>query len=115
MGEKKDEIYLMHIQDAILKIEKYTKDCNYENFSENSLIQDGVIRQLQIISEATKLITEEKRKEYTDIPWKDISGMRDKLIHSYFGVDLEAVWVVVKQDLPILKENISILFNNMKY
>jgi len=109
MGEKEDKVYLKHIEEAILKIERYTKDCEFKDFIENSLVQDGVIRQLQIIGEATKLITDEKRKKYPDIPWKDIAGMRDKLVHAYFGVDLEAVWIAVEQEMPILKESIILL------
>ena len=67
---------------------------------------------MQIIGEATKLISEEKRKDSTNIPWKDIAEMRDKLIHAYLSVDLEAVWVVVEQNIQIIKENITLLLKN---
>jgi uncharacterized protein with HEPN domain len=66
----------------------------YKDFTKNHIIQDGVIRQLEIIGEATKRLSKETKEKYPDIPWKDIAGMRDKLIHDYFGVDIDAVWVL---------------------
>jgi len=84
MMKKDDTVYLRHILDAILKIEEYSKRVNYESFIEDTLIQDGVIRQLEIIGEATKRLSSALRGKYADLPWKDIAGMRDKLIHDYF-------------------------------
>lgn len=75
----------------------------YEDFLGNKLKQDGIIRELEIIGEASKQLSLEFKEKYPDIPWKDIAGMRDKLIHEYFGVDLNAVWETVEDDLPILK------------
>lgn len=107
MIEKDDSIYLQHILDAILRIEEYTREINYENFTQNTLIQDGVIRQIEIIGEATKNLSDAFRSKYSYIPWKDIAGMRDKLIHEYFGVDIDAVWDTVKKDVPSLKLEIE--------
>lgn len=67
-------------------------------------MQDAVIRQIEIIGEASKQISPELKKKHSDVPWKDISGMRDKLIHSYLGVDVESVWATVEKDLPKLKQ-----------
>lgn len=103
---KDDTVYLKHILDAIQKIEEYTKDIAYEEFTRNNLIQDAVIREIEIIGEAAKALSGEF-KTNSDIPWKKIAGMRDKLIHHYFGVDLNAVWKVVKQDLPVLKNGVE--------
>lgn len=100
---KGDEAYLKHILEAITKIERYTKSVTHKKFMTNSLIQDGVVRQIEIIGEATKRLSNKIKEEYTNLRWKDIAGMRDKLIHGYFGVDLEAVWKTVKNDIPSLK------------
>ena len=74
---------------------------------DNHLIQDGAIRQIDINGEATKRLSRETREKYTHIHWKDVAGMRDKLIHDYFGVDLDAVWDTVEKDIPLLKREIK--------
>ncbi len=99
-----DLVYIRHIYDAILKIEEYTVTINYEDFVKQTLIQDGVIRQIEIIGEASKKLSAEFKKEYPNIPWKDIAGMRDKLIHDYFGVDVGVIWDTIERDIPLLKE-----------
>ncbi|MGB9895177.1 MAG: DUF86 domain-containing protein [Thermoproteota archaeon] len=113
--KKDDLVYLNHILDAISKIEVYTRDITYEQFMSNSLIQDGVVRQLEIIGEATKRLSNNIKEKYPEIPWKDIAGMRDKLIHEYFGVDLDAVWDTIKKDIPDLKTKLqTIMEKNTK-
>jgi uncharacterized protein with HEPN domain len=105
--KKDDTVFLRHILDAINWIEEYTRDMDYEGFRSAHLVQDGVIRQLEIIGEATRNLSKEFRDNYADIPWKDIAGMRDKLIHQYFGVDIAAVWDTVKADIPDLKGGVT--------
>ena len=97
--------------DAIRRIEEYTQGIEEEEFYRNYLVQYGVIRQLEIIGEATKKISKETRDKHTHIPWNDIAGMRDKLIHDYFGVDIEQVWLTAKNDIPILQTEIKETLN----
>ena len=77
--------------------------------SEKKLLQDGVIRQLEIIGEAARHISGELRAKYADVPWQDIIGMRNKLIHDYLGVDIELVWITASEDLPALRERIQVM------
>lgn len=76
-------------------------------FLNDELLQDAVIRNLEIIGEATKQINQEFRAKHPDIPWKKIAGLRDKLIHDYIGVDIDAVWVVVERDIPELENKLK--------
>ena len=94
------------ILDAINKIQEYIKGMDYEGFRVSNLVQDGVIRQLEIIGEAAKNLSQDFREKHPYIPWKDMAGMRDKLIHQYFGVDIAGVWDTAEQDIPTLKSNL---------
>lgn len=101
-----DLLYLRHIQDAIEKIERYVA-VGKEVFQAQSHWQHAVIRQLEIIGEATKRLSEDVRTEYSAVPWRRISGLRDILIHDYMGVDLDAVWEITQKDVPGLKQSIG--------
>ena len=78
-----------------------------ETFLEQSHWQDAIIRQLEIVGEATKRLSEEMRSEYVAVPWRRIAGLRDVLVHDYMGVDLNAVWEITQKDIPGLKQSIS--------
>jgi uncharacterized protein with HEPN domain len=73
-----------------------------KEFKTNEMVQDAIIRNIEIIGEASKKISKDTKQTYYEIPWKEISGMRDKLIHDYLGVDVEVVWKTIKEDIPTL-------------
>lgn len=106
---KDDFIYIDHILDSIEKIEKYTENLTVHDFVENELVQDGVIRNFEIIGEATKRLSQNFRDNYSKIPWKQIAGMRDILIHDYLGIDIYAVWDTIETNLPQLKRQLLLI------
>lgn len=112
--KKSDSVYLSHILNSIERIEEYTEGMEIDDFLSRSLVQDGTIRQIEIIGEATKNLSKNLREKYSNIPWSDIAGMRDRLIHHYFGVDLKAVWSTVKADIPALKSEILVILDDLK-
>ena len=104
---KDSKYFLLHILECIERIKEYTFGFNQEDFLTNKLVQDAVIRNFEIIGEATKKLDTEFREQNPSIEWKRIAGMRDKLIHDYLGVDLFAVWRVIEIDLPDLELKIN--------
>ncbi len=102
--KRDDTLYLRHILDAITTVQEYLNGVSEDQFNRTRLLQDGVIRQIEIIGEAVRHLSKEVRKTYGEVPWQDIAGMRDKLIHDYFGVDIEKVWLTAQRDLPAFEE-----------
>lgn len=111
---KKDiRIFLEHILESINLIDEYTKGKKEKEFLNSKQLQDAVIRRIEIIGEAIKNIPEDIKEKFKDIPWRNIIGMRDLLIHQYFGVDLDLTWRVIKENIPELKKQILLVKENL--
>ena len=102
--KKDDCVYLHHIIDAFLQIEHYTDGVTYEEFLSNRLLQDGVIRQLEVMGEAARNLSEDLRNEYPIIPWRQMISLRNRMIHAYFNVNLQIIWEIIQGDIPNLKQ-----------
>ncbi|MDD4652060.1 MAG: DUF86 domain-containing protein [Methanothrix sp.] len=101
--KKDDSVYLRHIMDAFMQIEHYTDGVSHEEFMKDNLIQDGVIRQLEVMGEAARNLSDDLRGDYPHIPWRQMIGLRNRMIHAYFNVNLEIIWEIVQGDIPNLK------------
>ncbi|MCA9966855.1 MAG: DUF86 domain-containing protein [Anaerolineales bacterium] len=109
--KKDDRVFLLHIWDAILQIEQYVDHVGATKFLQTRLLQDGVVRQLEIIEEASRNLTDTIRLQYPDVPWQQIIGLRNRIAHAYFLVNYELVWEIVQNNLPNLKAQIGEILN----
>lgn len=105
-------LFFEDILEAINSIKEYTQNMDYGEFIKDKRTRDAVVRNLEIIGEATKNIPDEITEKYPDINWKAISGMRDKLIHEYFGVSNLIVWETLTNDLPLFESQIEKIVKN---
>ena len=103
---KNDLIFIEHILDSIRAIEKFSENLKKEKLKSDRLRQSAVVREIEIIGEAVKNISESLKNKHREIEWKEIAGTRDKMIHHYFGIDLNIVWDIIKINLPDLKDKI---------
>ncbi|MFZ1735939.1 MAG: DUF86 domain-containing protein, partial [Candidatus Moraniibacteriota bacterium] len=111
---RRDISFLADIEEAIQHIFDYTEGFLYEDFLEEDMVKDAVLRNIQIIGEATKKLTESLRQRYAHTPWREMAGMRDKVVHDYFEVDYAVVWDVIQQDLPGLLPQIQAILKDLE-
>ena len=114
MSKRGDLEFLSDINEAIKRIEKYTKKVGYSSFAKNTKTQDAVVRNIEIVGEAAKSISDNTKKESQQIPWKKLAGIRDRLIHNYFGVNYDIIWAVAKKELKEISPEIDRLLQKIK-
>lgn len=107
MSKRGIRLYIEDVKDAIKKIEEYTKGLDFDTFAKDAKTIDAVVRNVSIIGEAIKRFPSEIKSEYPQVPWKEITGTRNKAIHEYFGIDEDILWKTIKEDLPPFKKQIT--------
>lgn len=113
MKRRDCKMYIEDILSAINRIEKYINGLEYEEFIQNDMAVDAVIRNLEIIGEASKNVPENARSQYPNVPWKRMIGLRNIVIHEYFGVDLSIVWRIITKNIPEVKPLIEKILNDL--
>lgn len=111
---KPNQIFLNHILDEINFLVKETESLKFEEFMQNEVLKRACSRSIEIIGEATRNLSTDFKRKYKDIEWKKISGLRDKIIHYYFGVNWDIVWDMIKNRLPELKEQVENILANVE-
>ncbi len=108
---KDDKLYLIHIDECIERIESYVKGIDKEDFMNSSLIQDAVIRNLQIMSESTQRLSDNLKDSQPKVDWFKIAGFRNIIVHDYLGVDMDRIWIIIEKEIPTLKQAIAEMMN----
>lgn len=106
-------LYIKDVLDSMNSIETFVRGIDFDTFKNDDMVSSAVIRKFEIIGEAVKHIPDEIRMKYPDVPWKEIAGFRDKLIHFYFGIKYDMVWNTIKK-LPELKKKFTVVYNDLK-
>ena len=111
LGEK---ARLQHILDAISEIESYTHRAGFDDFTENSMMRFASIKQLEIIGESTNSLTDDFKRRFSNIEWRSIVGLRNILVHHYFGIDENVVWGIIQKDVPEPKMKVVEILANLE-
>ena len=111
MSKRSDHDFLSDIREALQRIEEYSHGLTYEQFISDLKTQDAVVRNLEIIGEAAKNVSDTFRRQHPNIAWSELAKLRDKLIHHYFGVNFDIVWDVISEYLPEIKNQIKKILN----
>jgi len=104
---KDDRLYLIHISECIERIESYIGDKDKQEFMDSTLMQDAIIRNLQLLAESTQRLSDTAKERRSEVDWFKIAGFRNVLVHHYLGIDIERVWNILEKDLPVLKKTIQ--------
>lgn len=113
MSERGIKLYLSDIKEAVKRIASYIQDLDFEKFTNDHKTIDAVIRNLSVVGEAVKNIPEEVKSKYSDIAWYEAMGMRNKVVHEYFGVDDTILWKTVKEDIPVFGQQIEKIIQDL--
>ena len=112
-GKLGDKVRLNHILEAIIEIESYLNDADFDTFMENSMMRFACVKQMEIVGEASNHISEEVKNRFSEIEWSQIIGMRNVFVHEYFGVDSRLVWEIIRLDLPDLKDKVIAIIDSI--
>lgn len=113
MADKTDIIFINHILDSIAAIKSFSLDLTKEELASNRLKQSAIVREIEVIGEAVKNLSDTLKNNHKEIEWKEIIGTRDKMIHHYFGLDLNVIWLIIQNDLPVLKDKLEKIKKSM--
>ena len=107
MSKRGDREFILDMMIACERMLEYTEQLSYEDFSKNQMAIDAVVRNLEILGEAAKNVSNELKSKYPEVEWQEIARTRDKIIHSYFGVDISIIWDILANDIPVLKNKLQ--------
>jgi|SRR3989344_4818159 len=113
MSNKSDIVFLEHILDSIDAIAQFSKNVTKNELDSNRLKRSAIVREIEVIGEAVKNISRSLKSNHKEIAWKDIAGTRDKMIHHYFGVDINIILDIIKRDLPLLKKKVQEILKDL--
>jgi uncharacterized protein with HEPN domain len=108
-----DKVRLQHILDAISEIENYTKGVDFAQFSSNSMLFNACVRQLEIVGEAVNRLSDDLIANNPDVEWRKVTGLRNMLIHEYFGIDDKLIWSIIQKNIPDLKDKVGVIVSNL--